>query len=171
MNKSWLRRLLLSFLPGELNCCFYCGKQLSRKESDLGRTWCCYKHKDLIALRKRNKERKRFNDRKYKNSLKGKESAKRFKDSPKGRRQIRWSGFIRAARKNSVIHAFTKKEWGDLLKSTNGICPGCNRYVGIKNLTLDHIIPLADAKKNQIYTIKDIQSLCVRCNSSKGAKR
>jgi 5-methylcytosine-specific restriction endonuclease McrA len=85
----------------------------------------------------------------------------------------------RAMRKN-VIHNFTKEEWNNKLEQTNGYCPNpeynskCSKFVGKKNLTLDHIYPLSkdneDFKRTgikRVYTINDVQPLCKSCNSSK----
>ena len=73
----------------------------------------------------------------------------------------------RRARKNNIIETFSDKEWLQALKNTFGICPKCNKYVGIHKLTLDHIHPISKAKQGQIYTIDDVQPLCKNCNSKK----
>ena len=54
--------------------------------------------------------------------------------------------------------------------NTSGICPECNSFIGIENLTLDHIIPISKVPVGFIYTINDVQPLCKGCNSSKGNK-
>ena len=43
-------------------------------------------------------------------------------------------------------------------------------YIGIDKLTLDHIHPLSKAEEGRIYTIDDIQPLCLSCNQSKGGR-
>ena len=65
----------------------------------------------------------------------------------------------------------------DKVKQTEGFCPGCNYFVGIHKLTLDHIYPVSKAYEDflksgtkRIYTINDVQPLCIRCNSSKSNK-
>ena len=72
--------------------------------------------------------------------------------------------------KKKITHSFTKEEWNQKLNLTNGICPRCGIFVGIENLTMDHIIPLSKVSEDFVYTINDIQPLCHRCNSSKGNK-
>lgn len=72
--------------------------------------------------------------------------------------------------KKSFLHLYTHQEWQIKLKNTLGICPNCDKYKGINNLTLDHIIPLSKAPYGFIYTINDVQPLCLSCNSSKGNK-
>lgn len=81
----------------------------------------------------------------------------------------------RAKRKN-VVHKFTSEEWILKLKLTKGICPYCGEEVGIKKLTLDHIYPIKLANEDymmtgikKIYTIEDVQPLCMTCNCSKSA--
>lgn len=74
------------------------------------------------------------------------------------------------AKQSKIIHDFSTKEWLDKLEKTRGICPKCNRFIGVENLTLDHIYPISKAKEGQVYTIDDVQPLCMNCNSSKGSK-
>jgi 5-methylcytosine-specific restriction endonuclease McrA len=79
----------------------------------------------------------------------------------------------RMSRLNKITETFTLYEWGKMLKLSNGICPGyeCNpHFVGIENLTLDHIYPVSKAEEGRVYTINDIQPLCRKCNSKKGDK-
>jgi len=76
----------------------------------------------------------------------------------------------RRARKNNIIETFSDKEWLQVLKNTFGVCPRCNKYVGIHKLTLDHKHPISMAKQGQIYTIDDVQPLCNICNSKKHNK-
>ena len=79
----------------------------------------------------------------------------------------------RKANMARIIEDFSNKEWLDKLEGTNGYCQGykCERhYVGVHNLTLDHIVPVSKVPDGFVYTIKDIQPLCKRCNSRKGAK-
>ena len=81
----------------------------------------------------------------------------------------------RRARENKIIEDFSNSEWLDKLKSTNGICPICNCYMGIAHLHLDHIYPVSKAYKDflktgvkRVYTIHDVQPMCKSCNSRKG---
>lgn len=61
----------------------------------------------------------------------------------------------------------TLQEWLKLRKKTNGVCPCCKERVGLTKLTPDHIIPLAKGGSDYIW---NIQPLCKKCNSSKGAR-
>ena len=68
-------------------------------------------------------------------------------------------------------HNYTKEEWKEKVEQTKGVCPGykCkSHFVGIENLTLDHIIAISKAEKGFIYSIDDVQPLCSKCNSRKG---
>ena len=96
------------------------------------------------------------------------------KNNPIKTRQMKWK---RRARENSIIHDFSNKEWLQKLKNTFGVCPKCNKYVGIWKLTLDHIYPISRAYKDylktgvkRIYTIDDVQPLCRGCNGGKRDK-
>ena len=68
-------------------------------------------------------------------------------------------------------HLFSNQEWMDKVERTKGICPICGKYVGIENMTLDHIIPLTKAPPKFVYTINDVQPMCNRCNSKKGNRK
>ena len=46
----------------------------------------------------------------------------------------------------------------------------CKKDLGIENLTLDHIFPISKAHEGRIYTIDDVQPLCIRCNTKKNDK-
>ena len=76
----------------------------------------------------------------------------------------------RRAKKYLLTESYSTIDWLKKLDSTNGICPGCNNFVGKEKLELDHIIPISKAQKGFNYTINDIQPLCKSCNSSKGDK-
>lgn len=76
----------------------------------------------------------------------------------------------RRAKIRQLIHNFTWNEWKEKLNVTEGICPMCNKYVGIDKLTLDHIIPICKAPVGFIYNIDDVQPLCFLCNSKKSDK-
>jgi len=72
--------------------------------------------------------------------------------------------------KRGIIHAFSFSEWKNKLKKFEGCCPFCGKRVGIDNLSLDHILPLSLAPTGFVYTIKDVQPLCMSCNSKKSNK-
>jgi 5-methylcytosine-specific restriction endonuclease McrA len=76
----------------------------------------------------------------------------------------------RRAKKKEVVHAFKISEWIQKKNNTNGICPKCNLFVGLRKITLDHIYPLSKASKGRVYTIDDVQPLCFSCNSIKNNK-
>lgn len=77
---------------------------------------------------------------------------------------------LRRARLKQIKEVFTMDEWNKKLDETNGICPHCKEFIGKMKLTLDHIHPISKAEKGRIYTINDIQPLCIDCNNSKRTK-
>lgn len=98
---------------------------------------------------------------KYKSSLKGRLNSARCKQR---RRMI----------KKNIIEVFSVNEWLQMKEATKGVCPYCNKDVGLNNITLDHIYATNNAYKDflktnikRIYTIKDIQPLCNICNAKK----
>ena len=92
-------------------------------------------------------------------------------------KQKRFIKFKRREKLKNIIHLFTNQEYQKKKNATKGICKGFNcepHYVGIENLTDDHIYPVSIAYIDflktgikRIYTINDIQFLCFSCNLSK----
>ena len=85
----------------------------------------------------------------------------------KNKDKVKYYKITRRARRNKVIHYFSKKDWLSKVKGTNGICPKCNINVGKDKLTLDHIYPISKAEEGRLYSINDVQPLCQICNSTK----
>ena len=77
-------------------------------------------------------------------------------------RQLR-SHNLRWVREYSAQGNFTRREFKELCESYGGICLRCRKR---RRLQRDHVIPLKAGGTN---TIDNIQPLCSRCNSVKGA--
>lgn len=90
----------------------------------------------------------------YNHSLAGKQSRMRRRHQ-------------RRLNEKKVFHNFTPKQWEEKLEKTEGFCLRCKNYIGIMELTLDHIIPLSKVYEGFIYTIHDVQPLCFLCNARK----
>jgi len=131
--------------------------------------------------KRKKKEYNKKRREKYKDKLD--EQCKRYRDNNKDKRRetrknyakkhpevIRKHCRKRRAMKNNIIETFSDKEWLQALKNTFGVCPRCNKYVGISKLSLDHTHPISKAVQGQIYTIDDVQPLCNSCNSKKNNK-
>ena len=142
------------------------------------------KRKEYLKIYSQTENRK-LSQKKYHQSEKAKklrkiyeksETRKSWKKTPKAR-LIQLIGRInRRERLNNCIHSFTKDEWRNKCDNTNGICPECNKPFddGLHKLTLDHIFAVYWANeyfkqtgKKIIYTIGDVQPLCLSCNCSK----
>ncbi len=104
---------------------------------------------------------------KYHNDNKDKINKQRKKHRKEYPEVSRRNDRKKRARKNNIIETFSNEEWLQKLKNTFGVCPRCNKYVGIAHLTLDHKHPISKATQGQIYTIDDVQPLCLSCNSKK----
>lgn len=102
-----------------------------------------------------------------KNREKVLETQKAYKKTTYGRLVSIVSNAKRRARINNIIHEFTYKQWKRVVLNTKGICQRCGRYVGYEGMTLDHIYPISKAEKGRVYTINDIQPLCLACNIAK----
>lgn len=61
----------------------------------------------------------------------------------------------------------TQEEWEELKLRYGNKCAHCGTPSSIKPLTKDHVYPLS---KGGTHFINNIQPLCKKCNSSKGAK-
>ena len=80
---------------------------------------------------------------------------------------LRWSNqaWKRRKRKADGSHSFV--EWENLRAQHDWKCVFCGKREPEIKLTEDHIIPLSRGGSDNI---ENIQPLCRRCNSSKGAK-
>lgn len=144
-----------------------------------------YKSEQMIKKRKEydNKHKKEKKEYEKRNKIKITKRQKRYKRKNKAKilryereyykenpEKQRARNLRRYARMKNIIHDFSTKEWLDKLAKTRGFCPKCKKYVGIWNLTLDHIKPVSKAKNGWVYTIDDVQPLCRNCNSKKKDK-
>ena len=110
----------------------------------------------------------------YQQTSNFKNSMKKYKISPKGILNSLQCKQRRRMIKKNIIELFTIKEWLGMKEATKGICPCCHKFVGLNNITLDHIYAINNAYKDflltgikRIYTINDIQPLCNICNAKK----
>lgn len=125
------------------------------------------KKKEEYQKEYRKSEKGKLSDSKYRKSNKRKKALKRYTHSEKGKSNGLRAFLKRKERLDGIIHTFTQEEWLQKAKNTFGVCPRCDIYVGIRKITLDHIIPISKAEKGQIYAIDDVQPLCLSCNTSK----
>ncbi len=93
---------------------------------------------------------------------------KKYRDSPNGKMKRTFLQLKRQRKVRGLKENFSYKDWKEKLMETNGYCPYCDIFVGIENLTKDHIIPITKVPEGFVYTIDDVQPLCITCNSSKG---
>lgn len=95
----------------------------------------------------------------------------KYANTINGRIHLRIGSERRRAFKLNIIEKFTYNEWLQKLHSTNGFCQKCGKDVGIMGLSIDHIYPISKAYQEyletgtkRIYTIEDVQPLCLTCN-------
>ena len=69
--------------------------------------------------------------------------------------------FIRAERNKA--RSLRKTRWWQQ-KTSSGTCHYCGRRVGIKNLTMDHVIPLSRGGRS---TKGNLVPCCKKCNTAK----
>lgn len=144
-----------------------------KKESD--KQYYQKNREKLIAYQKEykfdNPEKIRENQKKIRDKSKRKKYMKEYMkgyiNSFNGKKIMKKHRRLRKAKINQINETYTQEEWEQKVKQTNGFCPSCNIFVGIDNLTIDHIYPVSKAEKDGIYTINDVQPLCFTCNTSK----
>lgn len=171
----------LQFRPRKLPApkdCEYCGIMFVRYEAhQLYCSFCGgFVKREIARLRslretRVNNEKSRMRKRKWRlnNQPKQRLAILRWKENnPKKHAAQVWRDYRkREARMVNITEVFTQEQWLAKRRATNGICPGCNVHVGLMKLQLDHIFPVSKAEKGTIYTIDDVQPLCISCNSRK----
>lgn len=128
------------------------------------------KRKGYDAMRDKEKIKEIRRKGYQKHRLKRLKDMKKYQKTKRGKEVSKTTQRNRRAKMKNIIHDFSTKEWLSKLAETKGICPECKLFVGVENLTLDHIHPISKAENGQVYTIKDVQPLCRGCNSKKGNK-
>ncbi len=74
----------------------------------------------------------------------------------------------REVKKRNVVENFSNQEWKKKLLNTKGICPKCEKYIGLDKLTIDHTPPISKVPIGFVYIIDHVSPLCISCNSIKG---
>jgi 5-methylcytosine-specific restriction endonuclease McrA len=147
--------------------CIVCMKRKARKN----RTTCEICYKKIKKWQKSGKAKKYRKGYYLKNKERVLQSTKKWRKSENGMQYLKYynasSSKKRRIRESNIIHDFSYRDWKEKVENTKGFCDRCGRYVGVKNLTMDHIIPISKAPYGTIYTINDVQPLCRSCNSSK----
>jgi 5-methylcytosine-specific restriction endonuclease McrA len=142
--------------------CQECGIGIMGK---LGTKYC------LKCRIKIHKAIKKKSDQKYFKSKRGKtthnKANKTYRKTFKGKFRGKFLRVKHNERKHNLKSNFSYEEWFLKLYKHHGFCPNCDRWFGIKGLTTDHILPLSKAPEDFIYTIDDIQFLCLQCNDEK----
>lgn len=146
-----------------------------RRKKDGLTSWCkgCWKKYDRDTAEKR-KTRSRLwheNNKEYHNRINKEwktQNATRYKKSSKiwEQKNKQKSVAKRHKRRAKLLGGgtYTTEEWDNLCLFFDNMCISCYK---VKNLTVDHVIPLSLGGKN---TIDNLQPLCKPCNSSKGAR-
>jgi 5-methylcytosine-specific restriction endonuclease McrA len=70
----------------------------------------------------------------------------------------------RARKRNAPINDFTAEQWSSLCKAVGYRCAYCQHKFAFKQLTQDHITPLA---RGGSHTLSNIIPACLPCNSRK----
>jgi len=92
---------------------------------------------------------------------------KKFSRTLKGKINRKLTKAKRREKQNNLIHGYTKKEFVEKLMKTEGYCFSCKKYIGLMKLTADHTPSISKAKKGFIYTINNMNFLCMSCNNRK----
>ena len=125
-----------------------------------------------LKWRKDNPDKSKENCRKYyqgnreRELKRAKSKFQRFKNGGYSDRRRLWDRVNCHKRRAATQceNPLTTKEWQQILAESNGCCVLC----GVpQDITIDHIIPVTKGGK---HTANNVQPLCRKCNSSKGAK-
>ncbi|MBE3094083.1 MAG: HNH endonuclease [Actinobacteria bacterium] len=167
-------------LFGVQNSTKYCNTCSRVVKNENGYRYGKLHHQQILEIqknwRRNNPEKKQEEDRRFREKypeelkIRKKKYNKKYYSSEKGKESLHRGKIKRREKLNNIIHSFSYGDWLDKLKLTNGYCPKCKMYVGIDNLTLDHILPISKVEFKHIYTINDIQPLCKSCNCKKSDK-
>jgi 5-methylcytosine-specific restriction endonuclease McrA len=105
---------------------------------------------------------------------------RKWNKTPKGKEiKNKWHRKRRAMKYN-IIEKFSHSQFMLKVKKYKGLCANCkepfNEYDTLKILTIDHIYPISLANNDfkrtgikRVYTIEDVEPLCMSCNCSKKA--
>lgn len=93
-----------------------------------------------------------------------KQIRKRYEEKHPEKLKAKWAN--RSARLRKAPGNLTKDEWETIKREQDYTCALCEKKEPEITLTRDHIIPLMDRGSN--YPL-NIQALCSKCNSRKGA--
>ncbi|MCP5019888.1 MAG: HNH endonuclease [Ketobacter sp.] len=113
-----------------------------------------------------NPENKRARNRKWRENNPGKVRAKIRKWRENNPDKVRASESRRRTRKTNAGGSFTGYEWKTLCKYYDYRCLKCGEQFPPNKLTHDHVIAVSNGGTSNI---DNIQPLCQRCNSRKGA--
>jgi 5-methylcytosine-specific restriction endonuclease McrA len=171
-----------AFMFGKIKICNKCGEAKQIKEfskNKYAQDGYQYQCKTCNKIYRQSDERKRSN-KKYDQSDKGKQTKKRYHQSQKGKRTKKRflrtdkgklshqrNETIRRTRKTKAGGSYIAIEWFNLCKFYGFHCLKCNKEFPFEQLTLDHIKPVSKGGSSFIW---NIQPLCGKCNSNKGAK-
>lgn len=115
----------------------------------------------------------------YYRSDRGKEIRKAYRKTTKVKQQRRLDKLRRREALHNSVTSYTQKDWRHKIESTKGLCPCCNHVFDDREykVSLDHTPSLSAAEKKfkrtgikQVYTIDDVNPLCLRCNVIKNDK-
>ena len=118
-------------------------------------------------------------NRKYNKLYKRKIYIKKWNKTIPGKINKLKKSLKRRAIENNIIEKFSIIDWQRKVEATKGICPCCYTIFnsGEYKLSLDHNPSLSKSNRiflqtgiRQIYTIDNIQPLCLKCNMTKGDK-
>jgi len=137
-------------------------KRLNKEYYQNNKEKCNQYSKEYIKL---HPEKKKKINKKYNESHKKERLELQRKWQNNNREKIRGYCRDRRARRQFKMGHISKDEWIKLLRFYENKCLCCKRD-DVK-LTLDHVIPLS---KGGEHSIKNVQPLCQKCNSSKGTK-
>jgi len=113
-------------------------------------------------------EKKRIQDKEFAKSPRGRElnriATAKYRKTENGKWQTKtYKYYLR----NNWAGKIDKSLWEEKLEELNYECQICGKELTVKEITIDHIIPLSKGGGNNI---ENLQPLCRSCNCSKNNK-
>ena len=179
-------------IVNKVKLCTRCGQtkplklfKKARKYKNGRSSWCKACHSlSVCEYQKKNRILANTNNRRYKQTAKGRNSIRRYKkgkvgklatkrsnSNPVGKARCARMHAVRASRKRNVIgiNDLTHNQWEEILISQNYKCKICGIRFEDSNIKRraerDHIVPI---KNGGALTKSNVQALCRSCNARKG---
>ena len=139
------------------------------KQNKSGYSYSCKKCHAIDVIKYLQTDKGKFLSKKrlakYRKTNTCKKARARYKKGDAGKVAKARYSHQRRTRIDGLINDLTANDWNEILKEQNYRCVMCERSFDNLIPQRDHIIPVS---KGGHFTKKNVQALCINCNSTKG---